>query len=221
MNQQSKKLTWTFVTLLVMFFLFWGAKTYSENYRVKAEKELDHVHGELQVVVDVMNQPYLFPLDNRSLLQNYASFNTSTRFPNLHHAAIDYRVEPGSPVYAVADGVVSFSGEMDGYAGLVVIDHSKESLYSLYGHLSLKSDMVELGSIKRGDIVGYIAEPSESYGIGTVSHLHFALRLGEKADYPSSGDERWMAGYTERHPIFSGFIDPERFILQTVRWNQS
>jgi len=72
---------------------------------------------------------------------------------------------------------------MDGYAGLVVIDHSKESLYSLYGHLSLKSDMVELGPIKRGDIVGYIAEPSESYGIGTVSHLHFALRLGEKADY--------------------------------------
>lgn len=60
MNQRSKKLTWTFVTLLVMFFLFWGAKTYSENYRVKAEKELDHVHGELQVVVDVMNQPYLF-----------------------------------------------------------------------------------------------------------------------------------------------------------------
>ncbi|MCG6272442.1 hypothetical protein K6U70_09825, partial [Vibrio vulnificus] len=49
MNQRSKKLTWTFVTLLVLFFLFWGAKTYSENYRVKAEKELDHVHGELQV----------------------------------------------------------------------------------------------------------------------------------------------------------------------------
>ncbi|HAS6346817.1 M23 family metallopeptidase [Vibrio sp. IRLE0018] len=205
---------------LVFIFLFWGTKTYSEKHRLNAEQELDRVHRELTAVLEDSEVSYLFPLDRRTVLQEYAAFNVSPRFPNLYHAAIDYHVQAGSPVYAVADGNVSYSGEQEEHLGLVIIDHYKEGLHSLYGHLSTKQAVVTQGPVKRGAIIGYVAEPMIHEGDSRVPHLHFALRLGIKSDYPESGEGRWMAGYTSAMPVFHGFIDPERFIMQTIQWDK-
>ncbi|ELP5727280.1 M23 family metallopeptidase [Vibrio vulnificus] len=205
---------------LVLIALFWGTKTYSEKHQLNAEQELDRVHRELTAVLEDSDVSYLFPLDNRSVLQEYAAFNVSPRFPNLYHAAIDYHVQAGSPVYAVADGNVSYSGELKEHLGFVVIEHYKEGLHSLYGHLSTKQAMVSEGAVKRGAIIGYVAEPQLHGGNSSVPHLHFALRLGLKSDYPESGEGRWMAAYTSDMPISQGFIDPERFIMQSIHWDK-
>lgn len=207
-------------SLLLLVFLFWGTKTYSEKKRLTASQELDRIHLALLPVAEARELPYLFPLDSRSVLQPYAAFNTSSHHPNLYHSAIDYQVPLGSPVYAVADGIVSFAGEMEGHAGLVIIDHHQEGLHSLYGHLSTQQPIASLGPVKRGEIIGYVGQSSESDGGGHLPHLHFALRLGSKSDYPASGEGRWMADYTREAPIFYGYIEPELFILQTIRWDR-
>ncbi|ENM5923902.1 membrane protein [Vibrio mimicus] len=204
------------ITVLVLPILFIGSKYLTDTKQHEAEQEIQRLLPRLKQIAENTNQAYQYPLDTRAILQGFASFNTSSSFHNLYHAAIDYYAEVGAPVYAISDGIVSYSGYMSGYPGLVIIDHEKDGLYSLYGHLSLKKWMVSLGEVKKGDLLGYIAEPSEDFGIGPFAHIHFAIRFGTKKDYSENGVDRWMAGYTPMHPVFKGFIDPEKFIALTM-----
>ena len=43
----------------------------------------------------------------------------------LFHAAEDYKRPAGTPVYAMADGRISFSGRRAAMAGLILINHSQ------------------------------------------------------------------------------------------------
>ncbi|MEZ8069254.1 M23 family metallopeptidase [Vibrio sp. FF145] len=210
----SKKVI-VIITLTILPLVFLGSKVLTDTKQRLVDEELNLVRPILEGIAENLKEPYRFPLDSRSELQGFASFNTASRFPHLYHAAIDYFAEVGEPVYAIADGVVSYSGYMNGYPGVVIIDHPKENLYSLYGHLSLKSWLVSKGAIKKGDLLGYIADPSEDFGIGVNAHIHFSIRMGSRMGYPETGPDRWMGGYTTEPPIFKGYIDPEQFILLT------
>ncbi|WP_394251095.1 M23 family metallopeptidase [Vibrio profundi] len=204
------------LTLFILPIVFWGSKMLTDTKQRLANEELDRIAPKLEIIAGNLAEPYRFPLDSRSVLQSFASFNTGPRFPNLYHAAIDYFAEVGEPVYAISDGIVSYSGYINGYPGVVIIDHPEENLYSLYGHLSLKRWQVPKGKVKKGDLLGYIAEPSEDFGIGTYPHIHFSIRMGQRIDYTETGPDRWMRGYTTEHPVFKGYIDPEQFILFTM-----
>ncbi|HDY7832233.1 TPA: M23 family metallopeptidase [Vibrio vulnificus] len=204
------------IALLFLPIIFWGSKCITDTKLHDIDQEILRVLPELQKIAENTSQAYRFPLDTRAVLQGFASFNTSSSFHNLYHAAIDYYADVGTPVYAISDGIVSYSGYMRGYPGLVIIDHDRDGLYSLYGHLSMKKWMVSLGEVKKGDLLGYIAEPSEDFGIGPFAHIHFSIRRGAKKDYTEHGVDRWMAGYTQVHPVYKGFIEPEEFIVLTM-----
>ena len=204
------------VTLLILPVIVVGTKFIADTNSRLANEEFDRILPELELKVSNMKEPYRFPLDTRSILQEFGSFNTGPRFPNLYHAAIDYLANVGSPVYAIADGTISYSGYMDGYPGLVIIDHPNEDLYSLYGHLSMTRWIAPTGAIRKGGIVGYIAHPSEDFGIGSFPHLHFTIRTGLRDQYSDTDSGRWMRGYSSEHPIFKGYIDPAMFITLTM-----
>jgi len=203
-------------TLVVLPIVFMGSKYLTDTNQRLANEEIELIRPKLEKIAENLKEPYRFPLDSRSVLQGFASFNTGPRFPNLYHAAIDYYAEVGEPVYAISDGIVSYSGYISGYPGVVIVDHPQENLYSLYGHLSLKQWLVPKGKVKKGDLLGYIADPSEDYGIGTFAHIHFSIRTGLRIEYTETGPDRWMRGYTTEHPVFKGYIDPEQFILLTT-----
>ncbi|MDN3685718.1 M23 family metallopeptidase [Vibrio sinaloensis] len=78
-------------------------------------------------------------------------------------------------MFAIADGqVYFFLAQSLPTGGLVVINH--KGMYSLYGHVSAQRWLIERGAnVKKGQLIGYIAETSEGYGIGAVPHLHFFL----------------------------------------------
>lgn len=59
---------------------------------------------------------------------------------------IDLKVPNGTPVRAVFDGKVLFTGKLEGYGNLVILGHG-EKYHSLYGHM----DKI---NVKTGDIVG-------------------------------------------------------------------
>ena len=131
------------------------------------------------------------------------------------HAAEDYQRPPRTPVYAVADGAVSFSGPMGGYGWLIIIDHPESNLYSLYGHLSPSRPRIGTGDVTRGDVIGYLGDDDENGGsadVPLVPHLHFGLRAGQRSDYPGHGEWRWMAGWIEPDPAALGWMVPSRLL---------
>lgn len=132
------------------------------------------------------------------------------------HAAEDYKRPPGTAVYAMADGEISFSGTAGGYGWLILIDHPQANLYSLYGHLSPSRWRAAAGTpVKRGDLIAYLGDPHENGGSleqPLDPHLHLGVRAGQTADYPSRGEWRFMAGWIRLCPQDLGWLQPSLVI---------
>jgi murein DD-endopeptidase MepM/ murein hydrolase activator NlpD len=165
--------------------------------------------------------PFRFPLDDYGVYLSAEPFSCPFAAPGWakrgpfvrheHHAAEDTLEPAGTPVYAMADGTVSFSGPMGGYGWLVIIDHPQANLYSLYGHLSPSRWRIEPGSVEKGDLIGYLGDPDENGGSAKHplrTHLHFGLRAGQRADYPGGGQWRWQAGWIKPCPQEAGWLQP-------------
>ncbi|TGK01541.1 LysM peptidoglycan-binding domain-containing protein [Leptospira langatensis] len=85
------------------------------------------------------------------------------------HGGIDLAAEEGTPVYASADGIVSFSGTKGGYGSLIVLKHSL-GYETKYGHLSKL--MVDPGTkVKKGQLIGKVGMTGRATGF----HLHFEV----------------------------------------------
>jgi len=85
------------------------------------------------------------------------------------HTGVDITAPRGTPVYATADGVVSFKQAQSGYGTNVIINHGY-SYETLYAHLSKR--VVKPGQkVKRGQLVGYVGNTGLSVG----PHLHYEV----------------------------------------------
>ncbi|MCP4416853.1 MAG: M23 family metallopeptidase [Chloroflexi bacterium] len=82
------------------------------------------------------NTPIRFPLDDYIVRGHFETFSNADVFENKRHAAEDLEGVPGTAVYAIADGKISFFGNKGGYGLLIIIDHPQTNTCSLYGHLS-------------------------------------------------------------------------------------
>lgn len=133
------------------------------------------------------------------------------------HSGVDFAGRKGMPIYATADGFVSYAGT-DKYLGnTVIIDHRKKELdeegqpyahqggyQTEYGHLD--QALVEQGQqVRRGQQIGTMG----STGRSTGPHLHYAVRLRDRElskhrgyknpenfifDFDKSEEARWAAG---------------------------
>ena len=132
-----------------------------------------------------------------------------------YHAAQDCLGEGGDRVYAVANGVVSYSygegGEWGGYGYVMTIDHQlpdESWYYSLYGHLSTRRWKKEEGKpVYRGELIGYVGDDDEDGSSAWGPHLHFGIRAGKKSDYLD-----FLVGYYSDHPALHGWVNPGEFI---------
>jgi len=91
-----------------------------------------------------------------------------------NHKGVDISIEKGTPVYATADGVVTFCKSNGTYGNFILIDHNKDKygFETGYGHLSkflVKKDQ----KVKRGDIIGEVGDT----GTATAPHLHYEVRF--------------------------------------------
>ncbi|MGI8470481.1 MAG: M23 family metallopeptidase [Pyrinomonadaceae bacterium] len=94
------------------------------------------------------------------------------------HPGLDIGGEKGDIVIAPAGGVVVKAGWQGGYGNLIEVDHGN-GLITRYGHLS-KIEVQAGDVITRGQEIGLIG----STGRSTGPHLHFEVRLGDKAINP-------------------------------------
>jgi hypothetical protein len=165
--------------------------------------------------------PFRFPLDDADphTTEFFTQFCTAGRnrldAPYEYHAAEDYFQPAGTPVYAMADGEVSFSGPRGGYGWLVIVDHPQFNLYSLYGHLSPSRWRIDVGPVKKGELIAYLGDSYENGGSQKQPlepHLHLGIRAGQRSDYPANGEWRWTAGWIRPCPADVGWLRPSEVI---------
>lgn len=122
------------------------------------------------------SQPLAWPLEQVYLTQKFGRTVAAQRlYVSGSHSGIDFRAAVGTPVYAVADGVVEGVGDTDAtcpktsFGKWVFIRHPN-GLATAYGHLSLIK-AVQGQNVKKGDLIAY----SGATGHVTGPHLHLTV----------------------------------------------
>jgi murein DD-endopeptidase MepM/ murein hydrolase activator NlpD len=99
---------------------------------------------------------------------------------NRLHAGVDFGARSGTPIRAVADGIVVSAGYGRGYGNRVIIDHGG-GVATVYAHCSSLS--VGAGQVVRqGQRIGAVG----STGLSTGPHLHFEVRINGRPVNPLS-----------------------------------
>lgn len=93
------------------------------------------------------------------------------------HKGMDFAGKKGSKVYAVAGGVITWSGPRYGYGNLIEISHGN-GYVTRYGHN--ESNLAVVGeAVKKGRIISLMG----STGRSTGPHVHFeVLKNGKRVD---------------------------------------
>ncbi|MFQ5848072.1 MAG: peptidoglycan DD-metalloendopeptidase family protein [Candidatus Methylomirabilales bacterium] len=87
------------------------------------------------------------------------------------HLAVDYAARPGTPVWAVADGVVLSAGWNRGNGKSILIRH-RGGYRTMYNHLSRFARRIRRGTrVRQKQVIGYVG----STGLSTGPHLDYRV----------------------------------------------
>ena len=161
------------------------------------EQALKHSMQHLQQQLELLGQyeaanaeivrhtPSILPVpsDQFVLTSPFGSrINPFTRAADFHKG-LDLSAPTGTPIYATADGVVSFAGRVPlrqsvnwwRFGNVVVVNHS-DRFITIYGHCD--TTKVRAGqTVKQGQVVATVG----STGWSTNSHLHYEVRTDLEA----------------------------------------
>ena len=146
------------------------------------EKEMFDYENKLKYILDpksipkVGSSPLDWPLEAIRITQQFGITNASKRlYASGSHNGVDFGAKVGTPLLAMADGVLVAQGDTDAVCkgvsfGKWVLIKYNNGLASTYGHMSQLS--LSAGTtVKKGQIVGY----SGNTGYSTGPHLHVSL----------------------------------------------
>ena len=160
-----------------------------------AKKAYEDATAALDAYVRAQSQRYttadlrLTSLAFRCPLDSYGRITTQFAEPDpwgIPHRGTDFAAPGGTPIYAIADGVVSAARTMNSYGNCVQVSHGTADdghrYDSLYAHM--RSIAVAQGdAVHKGDLLGYVGNTGNVYGAGGGYHLHLELRVdGARVD---------------------------------------
>lgn len=94
------------------------------------------------------------------------------------HTGLDIGAPNGTPILAVADGVVTHASPMGSYGNLVIVTHGN-GIQTYYAHCS--KILVHVGQqVKSGENIALVGSTGNSSG----NHLHLEIRIDGKAVNP-------------------------------------
>jgi len=104
------------------------------------------------------------------------------------HLAIDYAAPTGTPVWAVADGVVMFAGRKGGNGIQVRLRH-RGGYETYYNHLSRIAPKVRRGArVSQKQVIGRVG----STGLATGPHLDY--RVSQNGTFVNPLNEKFIPG---------------------------
>lgn len=96
------------------------------------------------------------------------------------HLGTDFAARHGTPIWAPADGVVTFSGRQRGYGITLIIDHGN-GYKTLYAHLSRILPGARKGKrVRKRQTIARVGNT----GMSTGAHLHYEVRVNGKHRNP-------------------------------------
>lgn len=92
------------------------------------------------------------------------------------HFGIDLSMPCGTPLIAMADGVVAFVDDLGFGSGPhnLLIRHDQAGVIALYGHLLQTPTLAQGQQVQQGDVVGLSGDPDET--CDSRPHLHLEIR---------------------------------------------
>lgn len=144
-----------------------------ENIK-EAIPEKEKSLNELIILMEDRNEvllsiPSLYPATGRVTSRfGYRSDPITGR--KTFHEGYDIANSYGTPIYATADGIVTFSGRNSGYGNEIIINHGN-GFETVYAHNS--KNIVKKGDfVRKGQVIAYMG----STGRSTGAHLHYEVR---------------------------------------------
>ena len=180
------------------------------------EKEVFDYESKLKYILDPStiptpgSSPFSWPIDDVYITQQFGVTNASGRlYASGSHNGTDFKARMGTPIHALADGIVSGTGNTDlacpraSFGNWILVKHDNK-LAATFGHLSVIS-VKEGQRVSRGDIIGY----SGNTGYSTGPHLHISVYPNDAVnaqDRPSNS----CAGKILRMPIsaVNAYLNP-------------
>lgn len=180
------------------------------------EKDVFEYENQIKYTFDpssvpkVGSSPLGWPVANVTITQMFGKTSASKRlYVSGSHNGVDFGARTGTPVLALADGVVDGAGDTDitcpkaSFGRWVLIKYNN-GLASTYGHLSVIK-AVKGQTVKTGDVIGY----SGSTGYSTGPHVHISLYAANAVTVQSLPSKS-CSGRTYTMPIAAtdGYLDP-------------
>ena len=127
---------------------------------------------------------FIHPTANQRITSRFGPRRRPTAGASSNHKGVDFGpVRPGTkgdPIYASAEGTVTFAGNARGYGTVIYVDHA-DGYQTRYAHLD--RILVRNGQrVTQGQQIGQLGNT----GVGTGPHLHFEIRKGGQAVNPLS-----------------------------------
>ncbi len=106
-----------------------------------------------------------------------SKFDKNRFHPVLHrhkaHLGVDFAAPTGTPIWAAADGTITFIGRNRAAGNMVVLDHGN-GMVSVYMHLHRFRRGLDKGDeVRQRQVIGYVG----STGRSTGPHLHFGVKV--------------------------------------------
>jgi hypothetical protein len=113
--------------------------------------------------------PSGWPVRTGYITSNYGMRVHPTKHRRIFHQGVDFAAPRGTPIIAVADGLVVFSGKRSGYGRMVDIRHVN-GLVTRYAHN--QANLVQEGQrVRQGQKIATVG----SSGTATGPHVHFEV----------------------------------------------
>ena len=163
-----------------------------KNLSVKVRKELLAASNNLNSLIDKLLMKLVsgegldisdkkgrlkLPLKGR-ILNKFGRKRVKEYESYIVYNGINVKARRGTPVQAVFDGKVLYTGQLEGYGNLVIVGHGKE-YHSLYGHL----DSIKVAAnkvVKTGEVIALSGDSGSLEG----ETLYFELRKNGKPIEP-------------------------------------
>ncbi|WP_137843359.1 M23 family metallopeptidase [Microbacterium sp. 2FI] len=170
-----------------------------ENYRPVAEAILvaltarspASAHGGAAIVPETSRLVFPLPMGRYTDTSSYGWRTDPFTGARAFHEGSDLAAAMGTPILAIADGVVAFAGLRGGYGGLIILEHTVngQRVASFYAHMYESRVHVDAGdTVTAGELIGDVG----SAGRSTGPHLHLEIHPGG-AGQPTVNAIDWLS----------------------------
>lgn len=158
------------IEIIPILFLIIGLYFYSDYYKIFSSISIHKINFNL-TNIENHSIPSILPLEpgTYTIGSEYGKRRDPFSGRWKFHKGVDFSAKRGTPIYATAKGVVSFSNWKKGYGNVIEIDH-QNGYKTMFSHLNRR--LVNNGQrVNIGDMIGRVGRTGKATG----NHLHYEV----------------------------------------------